>query len=46
VDNDLASTDEPQPGEDHVDLKARTAYGDITIRRAATVGPHRGKAAT
>jgi hypothetical protein len=33
VENDLAATGVPRPGEDHVELKARTACGDITIRR-------------
>jgi putative adhesin len=34
VRSDLDSADRPAPGEDTVELKARTAYGDITIRRA------------
>jgi hypothetical protein len=32
VHNDLGAADRPTPGEDVVELKARTAYGDITIR--------------
>ena len=35
VHSELGAAEEPQPGEDHVELKARTAYGDITIRRSA-----------
>jgi len=35
VHNDLDATDRPTPGEDTVELKARTAYGDITVRHAA-----------
>ena len=34
VHNDLDATERPTPGEDTVELKARTAYGDISIRRA------------
>ncbi len=34
VRNDLADGAPPAPGEDTVDVRARTAYGDITIRRA------------
>ena len=36
VHNDLDAADRPRPGEDTVDLKARTAYGDVSIRRAIT----------
>ena len=35
VHNDLDAANRPAPGEDVVELKARTAYGDITIRRSA-----------
>ena len=35
VRSDLDAADRPNPGEDTVELKARTAYGDITIRRSA-----------
>ena len=34
VHNDLDAAERPAPGEDVVELKARTAYGDITIRRS------------
>jgi len=33
VHNDLDAADSPAPGEDTVDVRARTAFGDITIRR-------------
>lgn len=36
VRNELDAADRPAPGEDTVELKARTAYGDITIRRTAS----------
>ena len=36
VTSDLDATDRPAGGEDVVELKARTAYGDVTIRRAVT----------
>jgi len=35
VQNDLDAAEPPPPGEDVVELRARTAYGDITIGRAA-----------
>ena len=34
VDSALEATDRPDPGEDVVELKAHTAFGDITVRRA------------
>jgi Putative adhesin len=34
VRSDLDAAERPAPGEDVVELKARTAYGDITVRRA------------
>jgi len=34
VRNDLDAGSRPEPGEDAVDVRARTAFGDITIRRA------------
>jgi DUF4097 and DUF4098 domain-containing protein YvlB len=33
VHNDLETSDRPAPNEEAVDVHARTAYGDITIRR-------------
>jgi len=41
VTSDLDAAGRPAPGEDTVELKARTAYGDITIRRAAPTSPGR-----
>jgi DUF4097 and DUF4098 domain-containing protein YvlB len=35
VQSDLDAAERPPAGEDVVELKARTAYGDITIRRSA-----------
>ena len=34
VHNDLDAADGPAPGEDTVEVRARTAFGDITVRRA------------
>jgi len=34
VRNDLDSAGRPEPGEDAVDVRARTAFGDITVHRA------------
>jgi len=34
VHSDLDAADRPAAGEDTVEVKARTAYGDVTIRRA------------
>jgi DUF4097 and DUF4098 domain-containing protein YvlB len=34
VDNGLDAADPPGPGEDVVEIKARTAYGDVTVRRS------------
>ena len=33
VRNDLDAADRPEPGEDAVEIRARTGYGDITIHR-------------
>jgi len=35
VHNDLDAAERPGPGEDTVEVRARTAFGDITIRRVA-----------
>ena len=35
VRSDLEASEQPASGEDVVELKARTAYGDVTVRRAA-----------
>jgi hypothetical protein len=42
VQSDLDAAERPAPGEDVVELKARTAFGDVTIRRA--VGQPNGDA--
>jgi hypothetical protein len=34
VNNDLADSDRPDAGEETVEVRARTSYGDISIRRA------------
>ena len=34
VHNDLDAAESPAPGEDTVDVRARTSFGDITIRRS------------
>jgi hypothetical protein len=34
VQNDLDAADSPAPGENAVEIRARTGFGDITIRRA------------
>ena len=38
VQNDLGPAEAPAPGEDVVEVKARTAYGDITVRRGVNAG--------
>ena len=42
VRNSLAASSEPQPDEDSVEVRARTAFGDITISRAV-VGDAKAK---
>jgi DUF4097 and DUF4098 domain-containing protein YvlB len=39
VRNDLDATARPEPGEDAVEVRARTAFGDITIRRSLANDP-------
>ena len=34
VNNELADSERPDPGEETVEVRARTSYGDISIRRA------------
>jgi hypothetical protein len=36
--NDLDEADRPEPGEQAVEIRARTSMGDIAIRRAAATG--------
>jgi hypothetical protein len=35
VHNDLDAAEQPAPGEETVEVRARTSFGDITVRRAA-----------
>ncbi|WP_322762655.1 DUF4097 family beta strand repeat-containing protein [Frankia sp. Cr2] len=44
VQNDLDAADRPEPGEDAVEVRARTSYGDITIHRS--IASATGKDAT
>lgn len=39
VHNTLDPTDRPEPDDDSVEVRARTAYGDITIRRSFPPAP-------
>jgi DUF4097 and DUF4098 domain-containing protein YvlB len=41
VHNDLGATGPPAAGEDAVEVRARTSFGDVTIRRAPTPQPAR-----
>ena len=40
--NELEAADNPGPGEETVEIHARTGYGDITIHRSAEVD-HEGR---
>jgi len=44
VQNDLEATDRPEPGEDAVDVRARTSFGDITVRRSFANAAGKGEA--
>jgi hypothetical protein len=39
VHNDLGPTERPGPGEDAVEVRARTSFGDITINRSVAADP-------
>jgi hypothetical protein len=39
VRNDLEAAERPRPGEDAVEVRARTAFGDITIHRSSANDP-------
>jgi hypothetical protein len=41
--NDLDEADRPEPGQDAVEIRARTSMGDIAIRRAAATGAGKGR---
>ncbi|HEX4579839.1 MAG TPA: DUF4097 family beta strand repeat-containing protein [Candidatus Dormibacteraeota bacterium] len=48
VHSDLQGTDAPRPGEGTVEVRARTSFGDISVRRAAprsSGAPQSGRAA-
>ena len=40
--NELDSATRPQPGDETVEVRARTSFGDITIRRAVATAPASG----
>jgi hypothetical protein len=42
VHNTLGAAERPEPDEDTVEVRARTSYGDITIRRSAPFAPDPG----
>ncbi len=44
VHNDLQASDRPAPDEEAVDVRARTPYGDITIRRCQPNGTGKDQA--
>jgi DUF4097 and DUF4098 domain-containing protein YvlB len=39
VDNGLEEADRPQPGKDTVEIRARSSFGDITVRRSPVTDP-------
>jgi DUF4097 and DUF4098 domain-containing protein YvlB len=39
VRNDLDAADRPEPGEDAVEVRARSSFGDITVRRSGASDP-------
>ena len=41
VRNDLEATDAPAPGDDVVEVRVRTGYGDITVHRSPATEPAR-----
>jgi hypothetical protein len=41
--NDLDEADRPEPGQDAVEIHARTSMGDVAIRRAAATGSGTGR---
>lgn len=43
VQNDLDSSERPEPGDDAVEIHARTSYGDITIRRSSATQARRSQ---
>ena len=45
VRNELEAADQPAPGEEAVEIRARTGYGDITIHRSADTDDEGSEAA-
>jgi Putative adhesin len=43
VRNDLEAAERPGPGEDAVEVRARTSFGDITIHRSSANDPGKGE---
>jgi hypothetical protein len=43
VHNDLDAAERPRPGEDAVEVRARTSFGDITIHRSSANDPGKDK---
>ena len=44
VENHLEAAGRPEPGEDAVDVRARTSFGDITVRRSFANAAGKGEA--
>ena len=44
VQNHLEAAERPEPGEDAVDVRARTSFGDITVRRSFANAAGKGEA--
>ena len=44
VQNDLEASGPPEPGEDPVDVRARTSWGDIIVRRSFANAARKGEA--
>ncbi len=42
--NYLEAAERPEPGEDAVDVRARTSFGDITVRRSFANAAGKGEA--
>ncbi len=43
VHNNLVASDAPPPGDASVEVRARTAFGDVTIYRTGAAGPSNGR---
>ena len=42
--NDLDAAERPESGEDAVEVRARTSFGDITVRRSYANAAGKGEA--